>query len=45
MQHIFKKCLFLYISAEIEGIVNTINSQIMENGDFLHEEISVKQLI
>ena len=45
MQHIFKKCLFLYISAEIEGIVNAINIQIMENGDFLHEEISVKQLI
>ena len=42
MQHIFKKCLFLYISEEIEGIVNSINTQIMENGDFLHEEISVK---
>ena len=42
MQQIFKKCLFLYISAEIEGIVNSINTQIMENGDFLHEEISVK---
>ena len=42
MQHIFKKCLFLYISAEIEGIVNSINTQIMENGEFLHEEISVE---
>ena len=41
MQHIFKKCLFLYISAEIEGIVNWTNTQIMENGDFLQEEISV----
>lgn len=41
MQHIFKKCLFLYISAKIEGIVNAINIKIMENGDFLHEEISV----
>ena len=42
MQQIFKKCLFLYISAEIEGIVNRINTPIMENGDFLHEEISVE---